>query len=131
MTNSGTAASNENAAQSVRAFIKDFIIAFTAFVIISGSFNVDKSNAFPAPVPAELTLPVALGGQTAAVDTAALQLIAFAPRSPFADDVLPSRQSILLLLSLVLATLTAFNLAVWRHLRRVYASPRRGSWGRS
>ena len=126
----GKGADASDVAQAMRGFIKDFIIAFTAFIIISGSFNVEQSNAFPAPLPAELTLPHILGGHSSAPITPSLQVVAFAPRSPFANDALPSRQSILLLLSLVLATLTAFNLAVWRHLRRVYASPRRGTWGR-
>jgi hypothetical protein len=35
-----------------------------------------------------------------------------------------------LLLSLCVAALAAFNLAFWRHLRRAYASPRRGTWRR-
>jgi hypothetical protein len=28
------------------------------------------------------------------------------------------------------ALLAALNLAIWRHLRRAYASPRRGVWRR-
>lgn len=36
----------------------------------------------------------------------------------------------LLLLSLAFAALAACNLAIWRHLRRVYASPRRRGWRR-
>ena len=35
-----------------------------------------------------------------------------------------------LLLSLAFATLAAINLGFWRHLRRVYASPRRRAWRR-
>ena len=35
-----------------------------------------------------------------------------------------------LLLSLTVAVMAAFNLAFLRHLRRVYASPRRGVWRR-
>ena len=34
------------------------------------------------------------------------------------------------LLSLAFAALVACNLAFWRHLRRVYASPRRSVWRR-
>jgi len=36
----------------------------------------------------------------------------------------------LILLSLAFAAIVACNLAFWRHLRRVYASPRRGVWRR-
>jgi hypothetical protein len=35
-----------------------------------------------------------------------------------------------ILFSLTVATITALDLAFWRHLRRVYASPRRGMWRR-
>jgi len=34
------------------------------------------------------------------------------------------------LLSVIVAGMTTFNLAFLRHLRRVYASPRRGVWRR-
>lgn len=40
------------------------------------------------------------------------------------------RQQALVLLSLAFAAIIACNLAFWRHLRRVYASPRRSVWGR-
>lgn len=36
----------------------------------------------------------------------------------------------LVLLSLTVATMAALDLAILRHLRRVYASPRRGVWRR-
>lgn len=35
------------------------------------------------------------------------------------------------LLSLTVATMAALDLAILRHLRRVYASPRRGVWRRA
>jgi hypothetical protein len=35
-----------------------------------------------------------------------------------------------LLLSIAFAALAALNLGFWRHLRRVYASPRRSVWRR-
>jgi hypothetical protein len=35
-----------------------------------------------------------------------------------------------LLLSVAFAAIVAFNLGFWRHLRRVYASPRRSVWRR-
>jgi hypothetical protein len=35
-----------------------------------------------------------------------------------------------ILFSLTVATIAALDLAFWRHLRRVYASPRRGMWRR-
>ena len=41
-----------------------------------------------------------------------------------------SREQALMLLSLAFAAIVACNLAFWRHLRRVYASPRRSVWRR-
>jgi hypothetical protein len=40
------------------------------------------------------------------------------------------REQALMLLSLAFAAIVACNLAFWRHLRRVYASPRRSVWRR-
>ena len=42
----------------------------------------------------------------------------------------PGRGSAILILGLTFSLMFAFNLALWRHLRRVYASPRRGEWRR-
>lgn len=36
-----------------------------------------------------------------------------------------------MILAVVFSMIVAFNLAFYRHLRRVYASPRRGAWRRS
>jgi hypothetical protein len=41
-----------------------------------------------------------------------------------------ARQSTMIGLAAVFSLLVAFNLAFFRHLRRVYASPRRGGWRR-
>ena len=41
-----------------------------------------------------------------------------------------SRPSTVAVLAATFATMFAFNLAILRHLRRVYASPRRDGWGR-
>jgi hypothetical protein len=57
-----------------------------------------------------------------------LTLIRFEARSSRSTPLNP-RQS-LGLLSLAFALLAALNLAIWRHLRRAYASPRRGVWRR-
>ena len=42
----------------------------------------------------------------------------------------PSYGKAFFVLSLTIAGMAAFNLAFLRHLRRVYASPRRGVWRR-
>ncbi len=45
-------------------------------------------------------------------------------------EVPPGTLTALALLAVVFSSLVAFNLAFYRHLRRVYASPRRGAWRR-
>jgi hypothetical protein len=40
------------------------------------------------------------------------------------------RRQALFILSVAFAAIVALNLAFWRHLRRVYASPRRSVWRR-
>lgn len=40
----------------------------------------------------------------------------------------PERGRTLILLGLTFSLMFAFNLTIWRHLRRVYASPRREVW---
>ena len=52
------------------------------------------------------------------------------------DEAAPARRSdfdqqqALVLLSVAFASIVALNLAFWRHLRRVYASPRHSVWRR-
>jgi hypothetical protein len=45
-------------------------------------------------------------------------------------EAFSARQPSQILLSIAVAALAALNLAFWRHLRRVYASPRRSVWRR-
>ncbi|MFM9942353.1 MAG: hypothetical protein ACKVP7_22955 [Hyphomicrobiaceae bacterium] len=42
----------------------------------------------------------------------------------------PQQPTAMIVLGLTFTLIFAFNLAFWRHLRRVYASPRRGEWRR-
>jgi hypothetical protein len=44
---------------------------------------------------------------------------------------LQSQPATLIVIGLTFTVLFAFNLGLWRHLRRVSASPRRGEWRRS
>ena len=57
-----------------------------------------------------------------------LTLLSFETRGGHPN--LPNERQSLGLLSLAFALLVALNLAIWRHLRRAYASPRRGVWRR-
>ncbi len=121
--------------QGVKAFTVDFVLALLFFSVSVGLFTVDRSNAFPAPPPPELMSAVAqhqlLLFGVAGPETATLQPAAFKVVPPFVPGTTPAmRFQIISLLAIALGTLVAFNLAVWRYLRRVYASPRRGPWGR-
>jgi hypothetical protein len=55
-------------------------------------------------------------------------IIAAAQLRPASDPLRARRLSDFAILCLTFSLLVAFNLAFWRHLRRVNASPRRGEW---
>ena len=101
----------------------DFALALAFFWLLAfavGSHG-GKAHAVPLYVPKELS--------QAAPDTVHhLTLLSFEARASRAG--LRRQHQSLGLLSLAFALLAALNLAIWRHLRRAYASPRRGVWRR-
>jgi hypothetical protein len=106
----------------VRTFVMDFAVALLVFSVVIGAFSVTSGNAFPAPPPPDLLPPaLALAQSTAFVQP----LHIAAPALSMFEQ--PTSQLTAALLALTFASLTAFNLAVWRHLRTAYASPRRRS----
>jgi hypothetical protein len=112
--------------RSIRRFIADFAAALVLFAIVAGAFSVPSSNAFPAPPPAEL-----VGPAFHTLTSSAVLPVLLVEQPNFASLAgPPPRGSLLTLLALAFATLTAMNMAVWRHLRTAYASPRRRSWRR-
>jgi hypothetical protein len=105
-------------ANMARQFVTDFALALLVFAFFAGVFSVSSGHAFPAPPPSELV-------------PAAAHAIAFVPTLAIIPPSLPTDPaqpwSLLPLLAMTTSALLAFNLAVLRHLRSAYASPRRRS----
>jgi hypothetical protein len=112
----------------LRRGIADFAMAMVVFWAVTfyvhGAHNRAHAIAAPrigqetirrAAIPAPASWQAWSGNEQAA------------PRTRRGD--LDQRQA-LALLSVAFASIVALNLAFWRHLRRVYASPRRNVWRR-
>jgi hypothetical protein len=99
-------------------FFLDFALGMLVFAAVVGIFSISSSNAFPAPPPIEL-LTMGLTPQPAGF----VPLLSDVAPTPRLEQGVPTHTVVLL--ALAFSTLTAFNLAVWRHLRTAYASPRR------
>jgi len=110
---------------ALRRAVVDFTLALTLFWVLTFALSShDGSKAHAVPLFADSPAPQA----TAPERVSRLTLLSFEPRASRSSA--PSERQSLGLLSLAFAVLAAFNLAIWRHLRRAYASPRRGVWRR-
>ena len=106
----------------------DFALALILFWAIALSFDAGQSRAYAVSLPtlakeaiqpdSSVSTPAAFRAERPAQ---AAQSIHRAQTSPELSRVL---------LSVAFAALFAINLGFWRHLRRVYASPRRSVWRR-
>jgi hypothetical protein len=106
----------------VVTFLMDFALGLLVFSAVVGAFSITSSNAFPGPPPVEL-LGIGTGMGLTPSPAAFVPLLSDVALTPRLQAGLPTHTYILL--ALAFSTLTAFNLAVWRHLRTAYASPRR------
>jgi len=109
---------------SVRRWVADFALAFVLFWAAALGLGAAHSRAYAVPLPVlvrEVMTPDAAPSSPAS-------LRAGAPSRAHQPESSPEHAR--LLLSLAIATLAAMNLGFWRHLRRVYASPRRRVWRR-
>ena len=104
--------------RSLRRFLVDFSLALAAFAVAAGLIGVDASNAFPLLPPPDLNFVAVVPPPT---------MVAALPTFPGTPEA-PNTTQTLALLALAFATLVATNLAIGRHLLRVYASPRRRGW---
>ena len=106
-----------------RASLRDFMIALVVFGGLFGGVAVDNGNASPMPPPPELSAVAPSAEGSAAAEPVAFKVqppsIADAPGAAGND-----RYTLLIMMTLALASLVAFNTTVWRHLRRSYAEPR-------
>jgi len=100
----------------------DFALALTLFWLLTLAFSSHDGKAHAVPLYANPQ------GVQAAPDRVNRLALSFETRGSRATP--PNASQALGLLSLAFALLAALNLAIWRHLRRAYASPRRGVWRR-
>jgi len=100
----------------------DFALALMLFWLLTFALSTHDGRAHAVPL---YTGPQ--GVQTPAERVNRLTLLSFETRG---RPNPPNERQALGLLSLAFALLVALNLAIWRHLRRAYASPRRGVWRR-
>jgi hypothetical protein len=111
----------------MRLWVADFALAFVLFWAVALGFGAAHSRAYAVALPV-------LGRQVMTADAAPASpasLRANEPSGTVAHAIHKpetSPEHARLLLSLAFATLAAINLGFWRHLRRVYASPRRQAW---
>ena len=118
-------------ARNVRRALRDWVLGAGLFVVLAaGLAGNPRTWDFTSAAAADrvltqtldVTSPPGLQAETALV-AALLQ----PPTSLGAS----TKGATLLLLGLTFSFMFTFNLAILRHLSRVYASPRRGAWGRS
>ena len=102
----------------------DFALALVLFMGLTGTYLVSPSDAFPGP-----SLVGLVTGSQAKVVIAPAEGLAAEPialrSQPAAPATMAPHAFYKVLLALVFAAMTTFNLALWRHLRRAYAVPKR------
>jgi hypothetical protein len=108
---------------TLRRAAVDFALALGVFWLLTFALSSHDGRAHAVPLYAQPQAP-----EPAANRVNRLTLLSFEARSPRSTP--PNATHSLGLLSLAFALLAALNLAIWRHLRRAYASPRRGVWRR-
>ena len=114
-------------ARELRRGLADFVLALALFwaVVLAVGGGDNRAHAISLPSIAKEAIldseAPSLAGLQAAESRHVVQNFTKAEAS---------REQALMLLSLAFAAIVACNLAFWRHLRRVYASPRRSVWRR-
>ena len=110
---------------SMRRLGTDFALAFVLFWAVALFWGVGQDQAYAVYLPA-------VAKETTAPDSTLSRPASH--RTDQADQFVHKGQTrpeqARLLLSIAFAAIIAINLGFWRHLRRVYASPRRSVWRR-
>lgn len=112
-------------AQGTRRWLMDFVLALGLFWIVVFVIGGGQDGAHAVPLPS-----IVEQNQAAAAALHDHHAIRYAIDVRAARASQSNHTRSMLLLSVTFAALAALNLAFWRHLRRVYASPRRGVWRR-
>ena len=123
----GRGNSDNGGVRELRRWLADFVVALALFwvAVFAVSGSDIRAHAISLPAIAEALLPDAAAPGRTGVATAATRQVVHSTAK-----VEVGRGQALVLLSLAFAAIVACNLAFWRHLRRVYASPRRSVWRR-
>jgi hypothetical protein len=110
---------------SLRRLGADFALAFILFWAVALSLSAGHTPAHAVYLPA-------LAKEAILPDSSVSKPASFRTDQPSqaAHKAQTSPEQARLLLSVAFAAIIAFNLGFWRHLRRVYASPRRSVWRR-
>ena len=111
----------------LRRGITDFALAFILFWGMSLYMGAAHSPAHASLLPKRSALPQT---QQAPATSAGYRFDHPLQPELHAYKAATNPHHARLLLSLALAGIVAVNLGFWRHLRRVYASPRRSVWRR-
>jgi hypothetical protein len=115
---------------TARHWVADFALALVLFWVAALALGAAHSHAYAVSLP--VLVRQVLVRQAIVPDAAPSSPARLGPnelgRTASIHEKSPEHAR--LLLSLALATLAAINLGLWRHLRRVYASPRRRVWRR-
>jgi hypothetical protein len=108
--------------EAVRRWLLDFAVVMALFWAFPYLFHASHNHAHAVPAPSRTTV---------VHDNVLVQAQAWnGQKIRLPGEVRAARTRSMILLSIAVAALAAFNLAFLRHLRRVYASPRRGVWRR-
>jgi len=112
--------------QGMGRWVRDFVLALSLFWLAVFACDGPHNQAYAIPLPSQVSAGVE---HPKASSVQAWERAAKAELRVLRESR-DERTRTLILLSLAFAGLASFNLAFLRHLRRVYASPRRGVWRR-
>ena len=110
---------------SLRRLGADFALAFALFWAVALPLSAGHTRAYAVSLPA-------LAKEAIVPDAAVSSPAGFRADQPSqaVHKAQTRPEQARLLLSVAFAAIIALNLGFWRHLRRVYASPRRSVWRR-
>ncbi len=109
-------------------WLLDFALAFALFWAAAVLAGTSRTHAHAVPLPPAATAPNAARSETPAPAAFYTQHARVSAHAGYRAQALPEHA--LLFFSLAVAALAAVNIGFYRHLRRVYASPRRSVWRR-
>ena len=113
-----------------RQALRDWVLGLGLFVVLAAGLSGDpRSWALSSAAASDRAVAQAVG-VTAPPGLRAENAVIAALLQPSAFSSVSNRPASMTILGLTFSLMFSFNLLIWRHLRRVYASPRRGAWRR-